>query len=656
MNRRIYILVVAALLSAQAFAQQDKTDISQAVVTVGIDKKVIEVEKLNLPPGTPIKDILALLPELVNRKGEYIANNYDVQVNGISVNNAQDAALSQIEIADVKCVEVSENSLSSIMNYGQGGSINIVLKGDKEGTSGTVMADASYEPDYMGGFLFKHKNKKWTLNVIGNLEVYQPTIYRTDIIVDEQKQTMDEKERFFSESTIVDAKYKASEHDEFGFSISQNLLSENDLTRTYQNYSTNNEYNRARMKNMYLDLSARYSHLFRNQSKLSVTTKYAYTPDTAKDTIINAGDEDGIFAMAADDNVKAHSLMEQLEYDIPLIKSTDYKALNLQVGMQSTFRFSNNEVNRHLIGFDDDWNIKTNERNYFLRPYAVLQGRVGKMSFKGQLDFQHYHYMIGEDNVGEINTEQNDFTGMANALWKVRGNDALRFGYYHSINRPSGVQLFPYLIFNPSSRSITFGNPELKPVKSDVVGMDYMLNLSNKDRTLTFTFGVYQNLIHDLIIDGELIVDDVAATTYVNDGKYNVSRANLMAFYSKGIFSFSMTSNLFYAHEHISTLTTDFVHFNISATPSLNFKSGWMTSASIYYNSRIKTNSFELGDFCYGSVRVGKTWGHWNVHLFGLTNFIEKGVDTVYENGVPTAIKNYDYMKFEVGAGVRYDF
>lgn len=659
-NKRVVAAIVLASMAHGLMLGQTQQEVAdavrEAIVKVNSGNKVIQVDKLNLPASTPIKDVLAYLPELVNRKTQYIASNYDIQVDGSSVGDARDATISMLHIADVKAIVVTENSLNSLTSFGQGGVINIMLKDAKEELTGSAVVDGAYVHDYVGGLLLSKKTGKWELKAIGNVEYYKPEDMITENVgMESVVRSSAYRERFFSETASLHAMYKASEHDTFKFRFSNVVLNQKD--DYYEDGKKGMQWTSgSQIKTYNINTWAEYSHRFQNNSLFTMNMNYSYVPQS----VVN-DDEVVLFGLingyVVDYNTKAHNIMGQLIYNMPLIKQTKSHALSLITGLVNSYRTSSNvadlrkgEVSNMTPTLD------TNEYNYFLRPYVQLTGQLHSLSFTGMVDFQHYNYRVGKGHLPEFHANQDDFTGMASALWTINKRHSIRLLYNHSIIRPSGSQLFPYRVIDGSGKFV-IGKADLRPTKSDNIDLDYVLNLSGRDYTLTFNVGGDYTHAHDVLGPYTYERYGDKYTSFRNRGSFNIFRSDLMAYFSKGIFSVSLTSNLYFGRDAEGDGENDFNHFNISFTPSLNFKSGWMGSASLYYNSKIQNVYYEQGDLCYANFRVGKNWKQWNVHLFSLVNLNDRGRDVYYDGrGEVIAQKNYDFMKYEVGAGVRYRF
>lgn len=654
------ILLFCTLQASQASAETKNDSVAyelESIVKVNSDNKVIQVEKLNLPASTPIKDVLNYLPELVNRKSTYMIANYDIQIDGVSVGDAKDATLAHLHIADVKQIEVNENSLNTITSFGQGGVINIVLKDATKPFEGSAALDVAYVQDLVGGLLIKNKTKKWDLQAIGNVEYYHPgkltSQFKMGDIVTEDFWT---DEHFFSETTKLSAKYHATDRDLLNLNVSNVILK--------NNWDDNNYYILEDIRNKgvnhlttcNINAEAEYSHTFRNSSSLTAVTKYTYAPELQKDTVLFP--TYCIYNQDIRCDIKAHNIFGKVVYKIPLLTQTKDRSMDMQIGMHSTFRISDNE----LLYIIEEQNYKesviTLEHNYFLRPFAQLTGKYRALSYNALVDFQHYHYAIGIDGSKDYNTQQNDVTGMASIMWTVNKRNNLRLTYNRSIDRPSGPQLFPYPVMNPQLGRLITGNPELKPSKLNNIDLDYMINLSKRDYVLTLNISSDYTHAYDRIRGKSLSTDyGLNNETYENYGCYNIVRGDLMAYFSRKIFSVALSANIYHCHDKQGTGDEDYTYYNISLSPSLNFRSGWVGAASICYNSKIESSIYETGDQAFANLRIGKSWNHWNVHLFSTVNLINKAVDHyLNEDGRVYATKSYDFMKYEIGIGTRYEF
>ena len=88
---KYWLIVTAALLSLAA----SSFSYSQSRYTFEIqpDKKVIYVDSLKFPKNTFVKDVLDIIPELLEREGDVLFPNYDVQYDGKSVGASRDVFL-----------------------------------------------------------------------------------------------------------------------------------------------------------------------------------------------------------------------------------------------------------------------------------------------------------------------------------------------------------------------------------------------------------------------------------------------------------------------------------------------------------------------------------------------------------------------------------
>lgn len=133
-------------------------------VDVNFETKVIYADSLNLPKNINVGALLRLLPELLQRPGDYILSNYEVQVDKVSVGEAADAVLSVMQLADIERLEVKNSPASSDLNGGMSGAINIVLRPvARRGVSGKIAAGTSSESTTMADMLLDYKGEKLTV-------------------------------------------------------------------------------------------------------------------------------------------------------------------------------------------------------------------------------------------------------------------------------------------------------------------------------------------------------------------------------------------------------------------------------------------------------------------------------------------------------------
>ena len=119
---RFAIITIISLLATCSMSAATQA------IEVSLDKKVIYADSLNLAPNTDVATMLSLLPELLERPGWSSITHYDIKIQGISVGNASDVTLYQLRLNDIEKIEISDSPVSSYLNNGQGGSIDITLR------------------------------------------------------------------------------------------------------------------------------------------------------------------------------------------------------------------------------------------------------------------------------------------------------------------------------------------------------------------------------------------------------------------------------------------------------------------------------------------------------------------------------------------------
>lgn len=162
-------LLLSMLMSVAAWAQVSRP------VEVNYETKVIYTDSLTLPHNINVGALLRLLPELLQRPGDYTLSNYDVQVDGVSVGEAADAVLSVLQLDDIERCVVSNSPTSSDLNSGMSGSINLCLRSIKSrprGMSGKVAVGLTTERSTMADALFDYRGPKLTVRGMAFGESY----------------------------------------------------------------------------------------------------------------------------------------------------------------------------------------------------------------------------------------------------------------------------------------------------------------------------------------------------------------------------------------------------------------------------------------------------------------------------------------------------
>lgn len=651
---RTTLLLALFLLSLCVSGQSIKTD---------FDKKVIYTDSLNLPRNTSADALLSLLPELVQRPGNQIMANYDIQIEGMSIGAAADVALSNLQIVDIEKVEVSESPVSSYQNNGQGGSINFVLRSEgsiNKNNWGTVGAMLSNPSDFSPQFNIGHKTDKFMLRGIMLGEVFDATSDTQTVTYDNgelsglSNSSLDKK--FRTELARIYMQYNLSSKDILKFNLSE--MYSYDKSFNEKDFSRKNSVFQ-RKTSVTLSANLKYQHET-SREKFTAEVKYNYTPQNNYNEILDF--------YIYDNHQKANSLSGKLEYKNVFMntKSENGVSQKADITLGSNFNSNLSHEDATIIDYTTVGPAKRHiprNNTYYIMPYMTLSGSFGKFRVKATGEFQHFRYNIERD-ASPYSAISNDFTGKLMAEWHFTETQNLRFILDRKLQRPSADQLYPDRIFVPKQMSYVQGNPDLLPTMVHEVALDYICHrtwssFSNIIFNASANFSSINNIINSkhpaqsASPDGIGLVLDYI--TYENSGNSKIASANLMTLYTYKAFSLSFAGNMYHKMMGADNGNTHYTYYNFSVYPHFNLKDGWNGGARFVYFSRInQTNGF-TGDSAISCMTVGKAWKKFFVYLIEDVALNKNDTD-VTTSGTKRTEKKYNLIQSFVGVGMKFTF
>lgn len=652
---RTTTLVCAMLAAICMQAQSIATD---------FDKKVIATDSLNMPRHTSAMKIITLLPELLQRPGDYILSNYDVQIEGMSVSKAADVVLSELQIADVEKIEVIESPVASYLNNGQGGSINFVLRtSGEQGTalwgSAGMSASTFYNlaPQLNIGY---HKGKFMVRGlVVGELAESSSTVH-TDKFMGENFIGHSAEERnsmFRTEMARAYLQYDFTEHDILKLNLSENFTYEK--ARTITDFEDSKAYTQTR-RSTNLHALLNYQHKT-PRGTLTLQAEFLHNPTGSLQ------DKPGIFYHKA--THRSNNLTGKIEYKALLFsKITSRGRLNMgEILVGSNFNGvlgSENATFAQVRGYDTPQNRSTpNDDTYYIMPYLTLTLNFGKLQLKATGEYQRFKYLVGAEKQ-PYSSVTGDFTGKLMAEWHFNKAHNLRLIIDRKLERPSSSQLYPFILFEPQSMLYVKGNPGLKPQTVHEAMVEYLGHLRlASEHGLTLNAALSYNHANRIITSyyptGSGTAGGLGATlktlTYTNNGQNHIGNANLMALYTHRAFSLSLVGNLYHKVMNIGGSRGHYTYYNIALFPYFNLKDGWSGGARFVYYSRVAQNDGWLAGQATASMTVGKAWKHFSVYLDENISFLKNPLD-VTEAGNQRTKKSSTIIGNVVGIGMRYSF
>lgn len=661
MRKLHHLLLMAALvLAMHAHCQVIMTDLAE---------KIIMPDSLNLPRNTSASTIITMLPELLQRPGDYILSNYDIQIEYMSLGSTADVALNDLQIADIQTIIISDSPMANYEMNGQGGSINIILRSsapDNRNLWGSVTAAASSETDVAPQFSIGYKKDKLLVRGIVLGEMYNPSH-------DVHTQSFQDGQFLSQSFTTTDTRFYTG----MARAYLQYNLTSNDLmklnisgTHSYNKYETvtnHDSENALTNKSTSDNIHAQFWYMHNTaKSNFTLMLDYLHAPYDNKYDVFQ-----GHKAYLFDGSSKANRYTGVAEYRTELFSKTSSKG-NLNQG-HITFgcNVTKNSNDQHASISDKVLTIFSPAQTtlepqndiFLLMPYVILEGKFGKFRFNAAGEFQHY-----KDEMKNLSTPysrtRDNFTGRFISEWHFTEPRFLRFSLTRNLERPSTAQLYPHTLFDPNRMEYVKGNPTLQPMISHKATLEYIGYYKlNAKQALNVDAGVSFNNVSDIInnvypkqnvIPGAVDMQQ-RFLSFENAGSSKIMNANFMALYSNNLFSLSLVGNVY--HQMLDTPENDnhYTYYNIAVHPYFNFKDGWHGGARLVYYSRIDTGNGSIGDCALADMTVGKAWKHFFVFLTERTSLRQNCKDITRTDNIRTE-RLYQLIDNYLAIGVKYSF
>lgn len=650
-------ITIIALLACTMFWAE--TCHAQAV-KINFDNKVIYTDSLNMPDNSIAKFLVNILPDMLERPGESLINEYDIQIENMSVGNIMDGVLTQLRLADIEKIEVNESPLSTYMNNGQSGSINIFLRqrpNKDNGMWGSVSLDANAPMDIYPKLTLGYKNDKFSVRGLAFGDIYNAT-YDTENAAYQNgkligRSTASAKSKFWSNMVRVYMKYKPNAANEFNLNVSQ-VSSKDDFTNTIDGDAKS----RTTMtnKSTILRVLTKYTHLFGANGKFETELQYIYEPSTK---------EQGEIVLFEADNTK-HTLAGKVEYKHLLtaagMKNTSWLTLGINGNYAYTNEAKKTTSNTAQLHMDPIPTYVSSYHDGTCTPYLRSENSLGRFRLKAEAQLQVKSYNIAMHTQDNYKKTKTDVLGKIMSEWHFTDDDFMRLILDRKLILPSNGQIFPFMYLDPASMKAIFGNDELKNTMSHQVKGEYFNYTKWGEHSLQLNVGLSYNNIRNIITSvtesKELVYGGgtIPYTTYVNNGKSDLFNATIMALYSYKVLSLALAGNFFHNHKEVNNATNHHRYFNIMLMPSFHTHEGWEGALRLNYYSKVDEEYTTLGDCTTASFNFGKNWGRWNAHIYGSLALSGKTTNTVYPIENEYSTETFYLGKNVIGAGIIYRF
>jgi len=543
----------------------------KSAFTMGIDKKVFNVDRNLVSVGGTAQDVLKNVP----------AVNVDIDGN-VTVRNASPTifvdgkpstlTLDQIPADAIESVELITNPSAKYDAEGMSGIINIVLKKNKKaGINGMIMAGAGTGDKYNGGGNINVRQGK--VNLFANYMINamrnwgDGTTDRTNFINGDTSflyQHSDSRNTPRFQFGRIGLDYYLDNRNTL--SISQNIVdgsfrSYEDLRSTFNkgdSLSSRVNNNKFGFRNYTTQLG--FKHTFAEPNK-EWTADFSYNRSTnnrngsfTTQPLTPAGNATGqpILQHNHSDG-KTTFITIQTDYTDPIGEKG-----KLELGLKTTLRnyssiydvFDQDTATGQYV-FNDLLSNDYKYKEQIYAGYVNYAGTIGQWGYQGGLRVEQYVYS------GEIPSESKEFKptkarpGLFPSVYlsrKMEHDQELQLNYSRRVTRPNFFQLIPYRDYTDPLNQRE-GNPNLQPEYTNSIEFSYVKNWKNSNFLGTAYFRNTNNLLSTISTP---LGKDTLLTTFVNADHNNSYGAELTLKKTLfGIWDITANTNLY--HMEITT-------------------------------------------------------------------------------------------------------
>ncbi len=514
---------------------------SRPLLTMGIDRKVFNVDRNIVSQGGTAVDIMKNVPSInVDIDGNVTLRNSAPQifVDGRPTN----LTLEQIPADAIESVEIITNPSAKFdASGGTAGILNIVLKKNKRvGYSGNLRVNVDSRARVGGGGDINVRQNK--INVFASGMLNQRKSISTGSTI---------RQNFGGNPTRTTQTDRNTGEGQFGFlrgGIDYFIDNRNTLTLagniarggmdpygtstilidSLSNGKSENQYRNSNSDNNFRNWGSQMSfkHNFpktgrewtadvtfnkgQNENENLIVTDYY-----SQNNVFNRTYRQSQVGSGANDN-----LVIQTDYANPINDKSKF-----EIGARASIR-KINSANNIVIANKTSGTVYTNQDRVFAA-YATFSNRIKDFGYQLGLRAE------SSDNQGVLNNKQDfrmefpiSFFPSVFISQKLNDYDDLQLNYSRRINRPGFWQLFPFTDYT-DSLNISRGNPDLDPEFTNSLELAYSKQFKNRDNIIASVyFKNTNNLITSIIqpeFDTVLQRDSVLVSTYTNANRSYVT-------------------------------------------------------------------------------------------------------------------------------------
>jgi outer membrane receptor for ferrienterochelin and colicins len=658
----------------------------KGVAAIKMDRQSFNVQQLGNTVGGTAADILQRLPSVtINTEGKILMRGnaeFLVTVNGRFTSLTAADVLSQIPANIIENIEILTSPSASYDSDGKAGIINIITKKNIHQGWGFIWNNnlSSFNPQRYGSdFTLNHSSAKWNSFISANYRRYDIGGYRRGelrtLFQDTVTYSPSYGERplaetvygFRSGTTYIPDKsnvlnagifYGFRQNDRTANLNYSQYLSTQNLNNLYQTFDNSQLERIFYNQNLFIrtgkffTTNLDYSHVFSNQSKLSMMVIYEHSvlggPLTNQDS--DPSNDSLLLKERSDETSPLNAWRLQSDYSLPLSKD-----LNFETGFQwktvqhdGDFSFERLNSSKNIWEQDPEFNDELHLRQNVFAMYTQVSGKYKSISYTGGIRaenmYRHLRHLLGAT---PYDLRQFDFFPNAQLLWKISDKREFKLAYSKRIDRPTTKALSPFKNHR-HSEAIWIGDPELLPELSHSVELGY----TNKFEKGLLALTVYHRYTKNLNFRVNDIYNRITLLTIVtNAGNSNSTGLEFISdwqlkkwwriYFSGNMYQFRI-SNI----KNAETNSTESLNYNINGNMTFRLNNKLRMQYDANYISRTVTALGNDTDLFLSNISL--KYKHNDKIAFDLLaqNIFNTNVQTI-TNHNSTFYSSIEYTKYD---------
>lgn len=516
------IIDVGTIYLNEYTSELDEVTITAKRTTIEqhIDRKVINVGKDLITVGPTAAQILNNLPSVfVDQSGNVTfrdSNNVTILVDGKTTNIPNSQLLKQIPSASISKIELITNPSAKYNPEGMSGIINIILKKNTSlGFNGNLSLglDNSEHSRFNGALDLNYRKGKF--NFFGSYSNFLGKFFNSgDInrLDDNSLQSLYFLDNYDNHLFKIGFDFSLNDKNTFSFYTNQSINqidSDNHFRVIYPSQPSSNitqnllNDNSNKSKTYNFD----YKHTFKESHSLELEIDINSYEETQNANFITTDSNNSVSSYIDDVDYDRNSVTVNLDYEVKFDNGADFESgLESRVQKSNNGYFNTSQQNQQNLEFDYDREIYS--------AYSTYGKDYEKWSYKLGIRAEKYNVNAKTNSVETYSDDY--FTLYPSVFLRYAPNDknSYQISYGRRVDRPGLDLVNPIRDYN-TPRTITIGNPFLKPQFSNSIESNYTRNFEKG----YISIGAFYRYIKDEI--DRLIYNDpndssVAIITYAN--------------------------------------------------------------------------------------------------------------------------------------------